>query len=484
MKSFMGKKFLLVVVAALLAGRHTQAQEQNDTLTLSLKQALEIALNENPTIIVAGQEIEKKQYAKKEAVAQLLPQLSASAGYTRTLKKQVTYMGSGGGGISSMIMEPLAEMINPLYDAAGLPRPDLSGGESDGDGGIEVGLDNNWSAGFSLSLPIYAPTLYKSIKLSALDIELATEQARGSRQDLSNQVSKAYYQLLLAQDSYEVLKQSYKQAEDNADIVRNTFQQGLVSEYDKIRAEVQVRNLNPSVLQARNAVHLTKLQLKVLIGLDTDYELEAVGRLSDYEEAMYVEYLKADAALLENNTTLRQLELQARMLQKTYEMNKAAYLPTVSLGGSLQWIAMNEDFKFADYKWNPYSTVGVTVSIPIYTGGGRQSRVRQSKIGIQQLGWNMIDVKRNLNTQVENYISNMQQSVEQLASNKENVNEALKGRTIAQKRYEVGKGTILELNDSELALTQSKLTYTQAIYDFLVAKSDMDMVLGKADIAE
>lgn len=480
----MGKKFLLALAVALIVGPHSQAQEQKETLTLTLKQALEIALNENPTVIIAGQEIEKKQYARKESIAQLLPQLSASGNYTRTLKKQVTYMGGSGGGISSMIMEPLAGVINPLYEKLGMPLPDLSGGDSGGDGGIEVGLDNNWTAGFSLSLPIYAPTLYKSIKLTAIDIDLASEKARGSRQDLANQVSKAYYQLLLAQDSYEVLKQSYRQAEDNARIVRNSFEQGLVSEYDKIRAEVQVRNLNPSVLQARNAVHLTKLQLKVLMGVDADYGLEADGQLSDYEEGMYVEYLKADTTLLANNTTLRQLELQARMLQKTYEMSKAEYLPTVSLAGSLQWIAMNEDFKFADYKWNPYSTVGVTVSIPLYTGGARHSRVKQSKINMQQLNWSLIDTKRNLNTQVENCLSNMQQSVEQLESNKENVNEALKGRTIAQKRYEVGKGTILELNDSELALTQSKLTYTQAIYDFLVAKTDLDLVLGKADVTE
>lgn len=483
----MSKKMVLALAIASVFS-YAKAQETKETLTLTLDKALEIALNESPTIIVAGKEIEKKQYAKKGAIAQLLPQVSATAGYTRTLKKQVMYMGGGSGGGFTSILTGAVKSFNELYNHLGLPVPpefQVTGEtESSGDGGMEVGLDNNWTGGFSLSLPIFAPTLYKSIQLTAIDIELAAEQARSSRQSLINQVSKAYYQLLLAQDSYEVLQQSYKQAEDNFNVVNNKFKQGTVSEYDKIRAEVQVRNLNPSLIQARNAVYLTNLQLKVLIGIDPETEVGVVGQLSNYEDDLYVDYLKVDTTMLANNSDLRQMDLQAKMLEKSYQMDKAAYLPTISLSAMYQWMAMNEDFKFKDYKWNPYSTVGITLSLPIFTGGARSYKIKQSKLQMSQLDWNMINLKRNLSLQAKSYASNMQQSVEQLASNKENVNQAMKGRSIAQKRYDVGKGTILELNDSELALTQSKLTYTQAIYDFLVAKTDLDQVLGKETIAE
>ncbi|MDR0349416.1 MAG: TolC family protein [Tannerella sp.] len=459
-----------------------------ETIRLNLDQAIEVALSENPAIIVAGQEIEKKQYAKKDVISQLFPQISASAGYTRTLKKQVMYMNSGGsGGFATMLTEPLIKLAKPLYDELGLEMPDMnpSGADSgSSDEGMTVGLDNNWSGGFNLSLPVYAPTLYKSIQLSALDIELAVEQAKASRQDLVNQVSKAYFQLLLAQDSYEVLQQSYKQAENNFETVNNKYEQGLVSEYDKIRAEVQVRNLNPSLLQAKNAVALTKLQLKVLLGIDSGKEISILGKLSDYELDLYADYMRMDTSLLANNTSLMQMDLQRKMLKKNYEINKAAFLPNVSLSAIYQWTAMNNDFRFKNYIWNPYSTVGVTVSIPVFTGGSRTFKMKQTKIQLNQLEWNRVNLRRNLNMQAESYVNNMQQSVEQLASNKENVNQAMKGRTIAQKRYEVGKGTILELNDSELALTQSKLTYTQSIYDFLVAKADLDLVIGKEIITK
>ena len=453
-------------------------------MRIKLEQAIEIALAENPTVRVAGQEIEKKQYARKELIAQLFPQLSGSAGYTRTLKKQVMYMGGGdddGGGFAAMLMEPIIGLTKPLYDKLGMEMPPLPKGGSGGrsNEGIEVGLSNNWSGGFSLSLPVFAPTLYKSIQLSAIDVELAAEKARASRLDMVNQVSKAYFQLLLAQDSYEVLKQSYRQAQDNLENVTNKFRQGLVSEYDKIRAEVQVRNLNPNLIQARNAVTLTNLQLKVLMGVDAGCNISVLGKLSDYEVDLYGDYMHIDTTQLLGNTSLRQMDLQTEMLKKTYEMDKAAFLPNVSLSAIYQWTAMNEDFRFRDYRWNPYSTVGVTVSVPLFTGGRRLYKMKQTKIQLSQMNWNRTNLHRNLSMQAKSYLNNMQQSVEQLASNKENVNQAMKGRSIAQKRYDVGKGTILELNDSELALTQSKLTYTQSIYNYLVAKTDLDLILGK-----
>lgn len=437
MKCFLGKKALFVIAALLLCNSVSRGQE---VLRLSLEKALEIAQSENPTIKVADKEIEKKQYAKKGVIAGLFPNINASGGYTYTIKKQVFAMM----------------------------------GQS-----IKVGQSNNWNAGLSLSLPIFAPTLTKSIELSAKDIELAVESARSSKQDLVNQVTKAYYQLLLAQDSYEVLKKSYAHSEANYEVVNNKFKQGVVSEYDKIRAEVQVRNLKPSVISAENAVNLTKLQLKVLIGLDANQNMEIEGNLANYENSMYAEALNVDTTMIDNNTQLRQMKLQSEMLDKQLQVNKSAYLPSVSLSSQFSYVSMNEDFKFGNYKWNPYSTVGLSLSIPIFDGNARSYKVKQTKLQMEQLTLNKLNLRRSLDVQVKNYMDNIQKSIEQVGSNKESVKQAEKGCLIAQKRYEVGKGTILELNDSELALTQSKLSYNQSIFDYLSAKADLEKVLGK-----
>lgn len=476
----LGKLLSFAVFLAVCGTGYAQ-----DTLKVSLQQALEIALSESPTIKIADKSIEKKEYVKKETVAGLVPQISASASYNRTLKKQVMYMNSegSGGGFESMITEPITKLVKPLYDNAGIPFPDMSSSSSSAsstsDGAMEVGLDNNWSGGFSLSLPIFAPTLYKTIKMNNLDIELAVESARASRQDLVNQVTKAFYQYLLAKDSYKVMEVSYKQAEDNYNVIADKYAQGMVSEYDKIRADVQVRSLKPSLVQTRNAANLALLQLKVLMGIDPDTEIEPDGSLDEYEIGMMsADILNVDTASIENNTTIRQLQIQDKILKNTLKLYRTSYMPNLSLSAVYQWNAMNNDFKFSNYKWNPYSMIGISFAIPIFQGGATYHKVKQVRVDQQTLELNVLNTRRTLNMQMKTYVDNMKTSLEEVGSNKEAVKQAAKGRDIALKRYEVGSGTIVELNDAELALTQAKLAYTQSIFNYVSAKADLDKVLG------
>lgn len=476
----LGKLLSFAVFLAVCGTGYAQ-----DTLKVSLQQALEIALSESPTIKIADKSIEKKEYVKKETVAGLVPQISASASYNRTLKKQVMYMNSegSGGGFESMITEPITKLVKPLYDNAGIPFPDMSSSSSSAssssDGAMEVGLDNNWSGGFSLSLPIFAPTLYKTIKMNNLDIELAVESARASRQDLVNQVTKAFYQYLLAKDSYKVMEVSYKQAEDNYKVIADKYAQGMVSEYDKIRADVQVRSLKPSLVQTRNAANLALLQLKVLMGIEPDTEIEPDGSLDEYEVGMMsADILNVDTASIENNTTIKQLQIQDKILKNTLKLYRTSYMPNLSLSAVYQWNAMNNDFKFSNYKWNPYSMIGISFAIPIFQGGATYHKVKQVRVDQQTLELNVLNTRRTLNMQMKTYVDNMKTSLEEVGSNKEAVKQAAKGRDIALKRYEVGSGTIVELNDAELALTQAKLAYTQSIFNYVSAKADLDKVLG------
>jgi outer membrane protein TolC len=142
---------------------------------------------------------------------------------------------------------------------------------------------------------------------------------------------------------------------------------------------------------------------------------------------------------------------------------------------------MANHMRIGDFKWNPYSTIGLNLSIPLFKGGNF-SQVKQAKLQLKQLDQTRINTERQLKMQAQSYLNNMSASTEQVVSNKEAVLQAEKGRTIAEKRYEVGRGTILELNSSEVALTQAELTYNQSIYDYLVAKADLDLVMGVEDV--
>ena len=175
---------------------------------------------------------------------------------------------------------------------------------------------------------------------------------------------------------------------------------------------------------------------------------------------------------------MKQLDYNADLLEKTLKLQKANFLPTMGAQYNYAFTSLNNDFKIDHYKWYPFSTLSFSLSIPIFKATN-YPKIRQSKIRIEQLKETRVNAERMLYMQASSYLDNMSASSEQVVSNKESVLQAEKGRLIAQKRYEVGKGTILELNDSEVALTQSQLVYNQSIFNFITAKADLLKVLGQ-----
>lgn len=424
-------------------------------VTLTLDDAVRVALSENPTVRVADSEITKQEYAKKGTLSNLMPQVNFSAGYDRTLKKQVMYMGDMGG----------------------------MGGSGDGaasafSDGIEVGLNNTWSAGFSLALPLINAQLWKQLSISSDEVELAVEKSRQSRQSMVSQVRQAYYAVLLAQASHNALQENYDNAKKKYTDIEQKYGQGLSSEYDLIRADVAVKNVEPSLLDADNSIVLAKWRLKALTGMDLDTDIECVGSLNDYADKLCADYMSVDTTMLAGNSDLRQLDLQQTQLLKSRDVAKAAYYPSLNLSFAYQWSAMSDDFKFKDYKWNPYSTVGLTLTIPIFSGGSRYSNLKQTNVQINQLQLNRLNTQRNLMVGIRQYVDQMRTSIQQYQSSEKSVAQARKGYDIAVKRYDTGAGTLLEVNDSQLALTQSQLNSSQAIYTFLVAKAQLDETLG------
>lgn len=444
LKKLTGKKMLLTAMALCAFGFAKAQTEQaaQNTLTLTLDKALEIALDENPTIKVAAEEIALKKVASKEAWQSLLPEASLNGSLDHTIK------------------------------AAEMKLNDMS---------FKMGQDgtNTANAGLSINLPLFAPAVYRAMSMTKTDIELAVEKSRASELDLINQVTKAYYQLMLAQDSYEVLQGSYKLAEDNFNVVNAKYQQGAVSEFDKISAEVQMRSIKPNVISAANAVTLAKLQLKVLMGITADVDIKTDDNLTNYESMLFANQLKEEDVSLENNTTMKQFELNMKLLEKNVKSLKTNFMPTLSMSFSYQYQSLyNPNINFFDYTWSNSSSLMFNLSIPLYRASNF-TKVKSARIQMRQLDWNRIDTERKLNMQVVSYRNNMTASSEQVVSNKENVMQAEKAVQIAGKRYEVGKGTVLELNSSQVSLTQAQLTYNQSIYDYLVSKADLDQVLGK-----
>lgn len=437
---FFGVRIWLLCLLWLGQRGYVSAQPSEFHLTLS--EAIKIALEDNPAIHVADQEIALKKVSYKEAWQSLLPTVDLTGSVSYTVKAATM---------------------------------SLNGNN------FKMGRDatSTWNGVLSVNLPVYAPAVYRTMKLGRMDIELAGEKSRESRLDMINQVTKAYFQLLLSQDSYDVLKGSYAYSEKNYEMVNAKYQAGSVSEYDKISAEVQMRNLRPSLVAAENAVRLAEVQLKVLLGIsDAELGLVVDDSLKAYEHCVNLVERPENKGLLQNSV-MRQYDLNEKILAQTLKVQKTNFFPTLSMNYQFQDQSLfNDDFRFWHYDWAPSSTIALTLSVPLYRASNF-TKLQSIRIQMQQLGENRINTERQLNMQVQSCLDNMTASVEQMGSNKESVAQAEKGRMIAEKRYNVGKGTMLELNNSEIVLTQALLAYNQAIYDFLVAQADLKYLYGE-----
>lgn len=434
-----------VVLPVLPDSVNVTVPADGKTVYLTREECVRIALSDNPTLKVAGMEIERADYSKKENRASLFPKVDFAAAYQRTIELQTVSMNMGGQSQS-----------------------------------FKMGTDNNWNLGFSASLPIIAPQLWKSLQMSDTQILQNMESARASRLDMIHQVNTAYYSLMLAIASREVIRQNYDIAVYNADIYKKQFEQGTATEYDVLRSSVQVKNVEPSLLEADIAIRQCSLQLKVLLGITDDVEISTSDRLENYQRDMYSYVMtNTSESALSANSSLRSLDIQTRLLEQTVSLKKLAWVPTLAASAAVNWNAMNNGSPFKNVTFFPYSTVGLSVSVPIFSGGSKYYGLKGAEVQLKEMSLQRENLLSSLQMQMELALDNINKEVKQIDSSREGVAQAEKAHEIMQKSFEIGAATYLDLRDSELANTSARLSYYQAIYNFLVSTSELDLLLGK-----
>ena len=332
-------------------------------------------------------------------------------------------------------------------------------------------------------MPLVVPALWNNVKLSQQDVELAIESARSSRIATINEVKKAYYSLLLAKESYRVLKLNYDNAAYNNKTVTDKYNQGMASEFDKVRADVNLKTQEPNLSSAKRAIDLATMMLKVIIGVDINEPMIFDGSLADYEsEVINYQSNNIENLSLGNNSDIKQLEINQEKLETSMKLIKSASCPNLVLSGSYQYMTMNNDFDFANYHWFPYSVVGLSLRVPITSWAATSFQIKEMKLSMANLQDQKEYVENNLRVSVKNSVANINNAVDELASNKETMLQAEKAYDIVQKQYEVGMATWLDLNSAELTMTQARLLYSQSIYNYLTARSELDAVLGSNEI--
>ena len=448
------KKLLMLIGVGLMSLGAAQAQQR---LELSLDKAIEIALSENPTIQVANMEIERYDYVYNQTVSSLYPQIDASGQYALAIRKQ--------------------EMAQ----------------------GLSFGGKNTFNVAGNVSLPLFVPSVYEQMKLNKTQMAAAVESARASRIDMVAAVRLAYYNILLAEQSLEVLNAATATTQKVVEDTEVLYKNGLASEYDYLSAKVQLSNLKPQVLQAENGVAITKMQLKMYLSLPQDVEVEVTGNLDDFRTSVLMgENFNYS---LDENTTLKTLELNAKMLDHQEKLIQTTRMPTlaafaqVSLigqersdlggllggamgGGSQEQAITRAAASQSKFWWQVPITIGAQINIPIFSGLKKTNQLREVRNQKVQLELQREYAEEGIRLQVNQSINNLLTQRETMLSNEEVVEQAAKAYEISKSRYDAGAGTMLELNNALLVKTQAQLNYSQSIYNYLSAYAEYERVLG------
>ena len=437
------KKLILTVCLAATGVFGAAAQ-----MRLTLGEALDLALSENPTVKVAEMEVQRFDYVKRQTWGSWIPQISVGGTYTRSIVKQ------------SMTK------------------------------GLSFGADNTLAAQGDATWTLFAPAVFRTLKMNDVQRAAAVESARSSRITLVAEVKKAFYNILLAEQSLDVLRESQATVQRTVDDTSVQYENGLMSEYDLLTAQVQLSNLKPSILQTENSIRIAKLMLKMYLSIPEQVEIEVEGELDAMRDKVLAgtEGLTTDTS---DNSDLRTLELQEDLLRLQLKAENASRLPTIGAFGNFTLTGNNMGSVSFDqatmemttikdgYFWQNPLSAGIRVSVPLFSGLTKMNRSREIKNQISQIGLQRTYARQQVDVQVRSALNDLLTARETMYAQELTVEQARKAYSISDTRYRAGAGTILELNSAQLAQTQAQLNYSQAIFDYLTAKAEYDRIVGK-----
>ena len=415
-------------------------------MRLSLDAAIELALSENPTIRIAEMEVARYDYVKRQTWGTLLPQVALNGQINHTFIKQNMSKGFSLGGDQYTTIS----------------------------GAVEA------------TMPLFAPAVYRTLKMNDTQMAAAVEAARASRVDLVAEVRKAFYNILLAEQSLAVLIESQATVQRTVDDTELQYRNGLMSEYDLLTAQVQLSNLKPTIIQTENSIAVAKRLLKMYLSIPETVDIEVEGHLDALRDAVLkgTDGLSTDVS---ENTDLRALELQEELLFRQLRVANAGRWPTVGLFGNFTLSGNNMgSFNFQDmsvvqdgYYWQNPLYAGVQLSVPLFAGLTKMNRSRELKNQLAQIGEQRDYLRRQIDVQVRSALNDLVTARETMFAQERTVEQARKAYGISDTRYRAGAGTILELNSAQLAQTQAQLNFSQAIYDYLMAKAEYDRIVGR-----
>lgn len=448
-------------------------------MVLSLEDAVRTALRRSRDVEDARLALDDARERVAEAWGSVFPKVDLSASYTRNIAPSVSF----------------------------LPAQ-FFGGEEGDYVKVQFGQDNAWASSLVLDQPLFQAQAFIGVGAAGRYEALQEEVLRGRTQDVVTRVRVAYYNLLLAQEEQRLVRNSVARVRQSMEETQALNRAGLASDYDVLRLQVELANLEPNLRRTQNAVAQGRRQLAVELSIENMEALEVTGSLASMDlenrdgndpanqEILSLgganEMLRSDVdevlgSAYEARSDLRQLALTEKLRTAELRVQQVEYLPKISLFGNYQINAQQngspnffgDPMSRATSKW-----VGISVSVPVFTGFQRDARIDQVRAVLNQVRNQSALARLQAESQIKSVSEQVQEALDRAAGQRLAVTQAQRGFEIASAQYEEGLSSQLELTDAEVALRQSEYNYAQAVYDYLVFSAQLDEALGRVPMVD
>ena len=423
------------------------AQEVPETLTLTLEDAIELALRQNPNYLATREREGRARGIVRESVSRFLPSLNLQGMNT--------------------LDEKLFVLEFPSFIPGEPPQR------------ISIDFTRNYQMGLAFSVPLFAGgRLVAGYKQAEYNLRSTQEGIRLSEQETIFNVKKAFFGYLLAREFYVVAEEALKLAEEFHKNVKSLYDVGMSSKFDLLRSEVQVANLKPQLIRARNGRDVGELSLKVALGIDLGKSVAVVakGLLSSTPLDPDVDKWVEEALL--KRPELQQIDHQRLMAGETLKIARGAILPTLAIGGTYNSWADSPSFRKG--AWQNYYSINLSLSIPLFNGFEARARMGQTKAAIREIDWIRKGLADMIAFEVRQAILNYQQSRESLLSQEKNVELAQEAVRIAELNFGEGLATALDVLTAQVALSQARTNYSQGLYDCVMSEAQLEKALGRS----
>ena len=333
----------------------------------------------------------------------------------------------------------------------------------------------NYAFSFQVVQPVFTGgKIFFNYKNAELDLRLAREKEKNSRADTILNVRKAFYNIQILQELLNAHKEAYALAEGNYKNVKNSFDLGMASQYDLLRAELAFSAVKPDVLRVENLLETSTLGLKLLLGLPANQEVRLQGELGYLQVELELANLLQSS--LKSRSELLQLQMQRQKVANLLKIAWAQYVPNFSLVASYNY--QSDYFNFSKNNWDNYYNISLGVSFPIFTGLKRSAQIGEMNVMKKIMDLNVRQLGDATRLEVESGYRSIRQEYENIQMGLKNVESAKEGVRIAELSYQEGMITILELNSSYNELTRAKVNYLQALYNYNIAIAELEKITG------